>query len=78
MNDFSQEYGWFFLAGILLVSYIFGLVWQAIMQNVWGGKIIKELSNGRMFYFKTKKGEYRLEATHKKFSFKWRIQLRSA
>ncbi len=70
MNDFSQEFGWLFLVGIFLVSYIFGLLWQAIMQNVWGGKIIKEISNGRMFYFKTKNGEYRLESTHKKFSFK--------
>ena len=40
------------------------------MHHVWGGKIIKEISNGRNFYFKTKKGEYRLESTHKKFSFK--------
>ena len=70
MDTFLVEHGGLVFLVIIIGSYIWGLLWQALMHKVWGGKIIKELASGRSLYFKTKKGEYRLESTHKKLSFK--------
>ncbi len=70
MDSFLQQH---FILGLILFltfSYALGLVWQAVMQRIWGGSILKEMGNERALYLKTRQGEFRVDGTHKRFSFK--------
>lgn len=70
MDQFLQQH---FVLGLILiftVSSIIGLSWQALIQRVWGGGILKQLGNERAFYLKTRQGEFRVDGTHKRLSFK--------
>jgi hypothetical protein len=70
METLIQKHGWIVLVWFFIFAYLLGLIWQAIMQRVWGNAILKELSNARALYLKTRLGEFRVDGTHKKFSFK--------
>lgn len=70
MDSFLQHHFVLGLILFLIISYTLNLVWQAIMQRVWGGSILKEMGNTRALYLKTRQGEFRVDGTHKRFSFK--------
>lgn len=72
--DDSNSFNWWVFFGILFFSYVLGLLWQALMHKVWGGKILKLMRGTNALYFKTGEGEFRLEKTHKKFSYKLKKQ----
>lgn len=70
METFFNEHLTLFFIVIFAISIAYGLAWQAFMQRIWGGSALKELSNERNFYLKTRQGEFRVDGTHKRFSFK--------
>lgn len=70
MDAFVKQHIILYFIFLFIFSYCLGLAWQAIMQHVWGGKILKELNNERALYLKTRRGEFRVDGTHKRFSFK--------
>lgn len=70
MDTFARENAILTIFIVFVISIIFGLIWQAFLHRIWGGRIIKQLSNERNFYIKTRRGEFRIDSTHKRFSFK--------
>lgn len=70
MDSFKHNHIVLFIAFLFFIYYCVSLVWQAILQHIWGGSILKELSNERALFLKTRCGEFRVDGTHNRFSFK--------